>query len=314
MFGISLNNLRYPMIAYFGILHILSFYSFSYFSEANWKTLFFAFFLHFLGCFGITAGAHRLWSHRSYKALLPTRFMLMFFSTIANQGSLYEWCLDHRVHHKRCDTDCDPHNSNRGLFYSHVGWLLVKPHPKYLEALKEMDDSDLLADPIIRMQLMVYPWCNLFMCFIFPAIISNLCWDESFWVAFLIAGVLKNVSTLHSTWAVNSFAHALGSRPYHPFINPTENLGVAIAAFGEGWHNWHHKFPFDYACAEFGVTQRYNPTKLIIDFLASINQVSDRKTAVHLWKSEQSKKLSSKTSQEINDKTQSQELNSSFGG
>lgn len=32
---------------------------------------------------GITAGAHRLWAHRSYKAKLPLRIILMIFNTIA---------------------------------------------------------------------------------------------------------------------------------------------------------------------------------------------------------------------------------------
>ena len=36
--------------------------------------------------FGITAGAHRLWSHKSYKARFPTRFFLMILQSMANQG------------------------------------------------------------------------------------------------------------------------------------------------------------------------------------------------------------------------------------
>ena len=36
---------------------------------------------------GITAGVHRLWSHRSYDAKLPLRIVLMLFNSIANQGA-----------------------------------------------------------------------------------------------------------------------------------------------------------------------------------------------------------------------------------
>jgi stearoyl-CoA desaturase (delta-9 desaturase) len=69
--------------------------------------------VNFLGAFSILAGAHRLWCHRSYKAKWPLRFLLMIFQTMAMQNDIYEWCRDHRVHHKYSETDADPHNSNR---------------------------------------------------------------------------------------------------------------------------------------------------------------------------------------------------------
>lgn len=40
---------------------------------------------------GITCGAHRLWSHRSYKAALPWRIFMLLLNSIANQGSIYHW-------------------------------------------------------------------------------------------------------------------------------------------------------------------------------------------------------------------------------
>lgn len=68
----------------------------------------------FLGGQGITAGAHRLWAHRTYKAKLPLRILLCIFQTMAFQNHIYEWVRDHRVHHKFTDTDADPHNARRG--------------------------------------------------------------------------------------------------------------------------------------------------------------------------------------------------------
>lgn len=49
-----------------------------------------------LGGMGITAGAHRLWAHKSYKATWQLRLILMFFNLIAFQNSIYEWVRDHR--------------------------------------------------------------------------------------------------------------------------------------------------------------------------------------------------------------------------
>lgn len=62
---------------------------------------------------GITAGAHRLWSHRTYKAKLPLQILLMVFNTMAYQHSVIKWSRDHRVHHKYSETDADPYNVKR---------------------------------------------------------------------------------------------------------------------------------------------------------------------------------------------------------
>uniref|UniRef100_V5IDH4 Putative fatty acid desaturase n=1 Tax=Ixodes ricinus TaxID=34613 RepID=V5IDH4_IXORI len=86
-------------------------------TAAQWKTLLFT--LFYVGCSGlsVTAGAHRLWSHRSYKAKLPLRTLLMLFNCMAGQNDIYDWVRDHRVHHKYSETDADPHNVNRGVLF-----------------------------------------------------------------------------------------------------------------------------------------------------------------------------------------------------
>lgn len=100
----------------------------------------------------ITAGAHRLWSHRSYKAKKPLRLILMLMNCVAFQNHIIEWARDHRCHHKWTDTDADPHNVNRGFFFSHMGWLLTKKHPMVKEMGKKLDLSDLYSDPILVFQ------------------------------------------------------------------------------------------------------------------------------------------------------------------
>ena len=51
----------------------------------------------------------------------------------------------------------------------------------------------------------------------------------------------------------------------------------------EGWHNWHHKFPYDYACAEKGCLEQWNPTKFFIDVLCALGLAYDRKRAKNTW-------------------------------
>lgn len=101
---------------------------------------------------GVTMGAHRHWSHRSFKAKRWLKIVLLYMHTLAGQNCLWVWVRDHRQHHKFSDTDADPHNANRGFWFSHVGWLCVKKHPKVIEYGKKINMSDIDADPFIMFQ------------------------------------------------------------------------------------------------------------------------------------------------------------------
>lgn len=52
---------------------------------------------------------------------------------------------------------------------------------------------------------------------------------------------------------------------------------MAWWAFGEGWHNYHHVFPWDYKTAEVGI-YRYNFSAAFIDFMAKIGWAYDLKS------------------------------------
>jgi len=56
-----------------------------------------------------------------------------------------------------------------------------------------------------------------------------------------------------------------------------DNWVVALLAIGEGWHNYHHTFPWDYKAAELGL-YRFNWSTLFIDFFAWIGWAYDLKT------------------------------------
>jgi len=206
----------------------------------------------------------------------------MLFNSMANQGSIFHWSRDHRVHHKFSETEADPYNANRGFFFAHVGWLLIKKNATVAKAGRDHDLSDLIDDPVVMFQKRLDPWFALFMCFIFPALVANYFWGENFWNAFFLAGCLRYCSVLHLTWCVNSAAHLYGDHPYDTSSYPAENPMVAYC-LGEGWHNWHHKYPYDYAASEFGITSQFNPSKLFIDVCASLGLVWGRKRATATW-------------------------------
>jgi len=276
------GNVNWPMVVYITLVHVAACVGIWTIPKCTWQTLLWAFILWPISGFGITGGVHRLWSHRSYKARLPYRFVVMLANSIANQGSIYHWSRDHRVHHKHSETDADPHNATRGFFFAHMGWLLVKKHPDVIKAGKELDFSDLLADPVVVFQKRTDPWFALFMCFVFPGLVCTL-WGDNFWNGYWVAGALRYVYVLHCTWLVNSAAHLYGDHPYDPKSWPAENPMVSYAALGEGWHNWHHKYPFDYAASEYGLMAQFNPTKVLIDVCAMVGQVSQRKRATGAW-------------------------------
>jgi len=262
----------------FGYLHMAALYgAWLMITSAKWQTIGFAFFLYLISGLGITAGAHRLWAHRSYKAKWPLRVILIIFNTIAFQDAAFHWARDHRVHHKFSETDADPHNATRGFFFSHIGWLLCKKHPEVKRKGRGMDLSDLRADPVLMFQKKYYMLLMPFACFIIPTIIPMYYWNESFLNSWFVATMFRWCFILNVTWLVNSAAHKFGGKPYDRTINPAENPSVAVLAFGEGWHNYHHVFPWDYKTAEFG---RYslNLTTAFIDFFAKIGWAYDLKS------------------------------------
>ena len=274
---------RFDRIITFSIGHILSIFAIKHFYDIYSLSLLFQFILwHHLGAIGITAGAHRLWSHRSYKAKFPTRVLLMILNSISNQGHIIYWCKDHRLHHKYSDTLADPHSSLHGFFYCHIGWLFYRKPKEVKEVMNTINVDDLYEDKVVMFQYKLFPWWNLFWCFVFPTLYGKYMFN-SYWTGFIIFGILRWVFLLHATWCVNSIAHLYGNRPYKD-ISPRQSFITSILAVGEGWHNYHHVYPYDYATAEYGFLYEWNPTKLFIDFLYIIGQVYDRKKVTNVKK------------------------------
>ncbi|XP_076368487.1 acyl-CoA Delta-9 desaturase-like isoform X3 [Tachypleus tridentatus] len=275
--GFSKLRIVWRNVYIFAFLHTASLYAiYLVFTSALLKTVMFAFLLYIISGLGITAGVHRLWSHRSYKAKWPLRLLLAFFNLIAFQNDIYEWSRDHRVHHKFSETEADPHNAKRGFFFSHIGWLLVRKHPDVIEKGKTVDCTDILADPIVRYQRKYYTPLIGLCCFVMPTVVPVWFWNETYWNAFYVAVILRYCWTLNVTWLVNSAAHIWGNRPYDRYINPRENKCVIISTMGEGFHNYHHTFPWDYATSELGF--RWTVTTMFIDFMAFLGLAYDLKT------------------------------------
>ncbi|XP_032525965.2 acyl-CoA Delta(11) desaturase-like [Danaus plexippus] len=243
---------------------------------ASWKTLLFHFIIFVLAAIGVTAGAHRLWTHRAYKAKLPLQIILMLMNTLAFQNTVIDWVKKHRLHHRYSDTDADPHNATRGFFYSHVGWLLVKRHEEVRRREKLIDMSDIYDNPVLTFQKKyAVPFIGT-LTFVLPTFIPMYFFGETFWTAWHLT-VLRYILNLNGTFLVNSAAHMFGNKPYEEHIKPSQNLFVSFVSFGEGFHNYHHVFPWDYRTAELG-NNYLNLTTKFIDFFAWLGWAYDRKT------------------------------------
>ncbi|XP_077286019.1 acyl-CoA Delta-9 desaturase-like [Arctopsyche grandis] len=246
------------------------------YTYAKWQTSLFAVTFGCLSGIGITAGAHRLWAHRAYKAKWQLRLFLTLLQTMAFQNHIYEWVRDHRVHHKFAETDADPHNAKRGFFFAHIGWLMLRKQKEVKEKGQTIDMSDLEADPIVMFQKKTYLLLMPLLSFVIPTWLPCYLWNEDPWVSWYVAAVLRFTLSLNMTWLVNSAAHLWGNKPYDRFIGPTDNWKVALGAFGEGWHNYHHVFPWDYKAGEFG-NYKTNITTAFIDFFSYIGWAHDLK-------------------------------------
>jgi sn-1 stearoyl-lipid 9-desaturase len=182
---------------------------------------------------GITLGFHRLVTHRSFQTPKWLEYFLMFCGTLACQGGPIEWIGTHRAHHLYSDTDPDPHDSNKGFWWSHMGWLVYyRPTEIDLSRLTK----DIAGDP-------VYQFLEKNMLFIQIALGVALLllggWSFVVWGIFV-----RVVFVYHCTWLVNSATHKFGYRSHESGDRSTNCWWVALLVFGEGWHNNHHAFQY----------------------------------------------------------------------
>jgi stearoyl-CoA desaturase (delta-9 desaturase) len=188
----------------------------------------------------ITAGYHRLFAHRSYRPAPPVRWALLTFGAATFQNSALSWSADHRAHHADTDGPGDPHAVTRGAWFAHMGWLFRRR-----EASADLTRlSDLHAVRSIRIQHRFYLVPAIGIGLVLPMVIAAQ-WGDP-WGGLLVAGFLRAAVMLQATFCVNSLAHLVGTRRYDARSSARDSFATALITFGEGYHSFHHRFPFDY--------------------------------------------------------------------
>jgi stearoyl-CoA desaturase (delta-9 desaturase) len=187
---------------------------------------------------GVTAGYHRLFSHRAYEASWPVRFTLLCLAAASFENSALHWCSDHRIHHRHVDQDLDPYNSTRGFWFAHWLWVMEKGgHP--IQGV-----ADLQKDPLVRWQHRHHFLIGGIVSLSLPVAVGLA--THNLWGNLVIGLLLRIVITHHSTFLINSAAHMFGSRPYTDSNTARDNALLAPLTYGEGYHNFHHMWQWDY--------------------------------------------------------------------
>ncbi|GHA40634.1 fatty acid desaturase [Photobacterium aphoticum] len=207
----------------------------------------------------ITAGYHRLWSHKTYEANTFLRVLFAIGGAFALQNSILHWSSDHRIHHRHVDNnDVDPYSAKRGFFFSHIGWMLRDYHADRYHDYTNC--RDLQKDPIVMWQHKYYLPLALATNIGIPLLFGLIHGDV--WGALLLVGVVRLVLSHHTTFFINSLAHVWGSQPYTDNNTARDNGFLALLTFGEGYHNFHHIFENDY---RNGIRWwQFDPTKWLI--------------------------------------------------
>lgn len=179
--------------------------------------------------FGVSAGYHRYFSHRSYRLGRISQFLMAFVAQSSAQKGVLWWAAQHRDHHRYSDREEDIHSPlQRGFWWAHVGWVLSNEHDTY--------DPNRIADmarfPELRW-LDRYHWVPTL---VFAGGVLAVGGIGGFVWGYVVSTVLL----YHCTFSINSLAHLFGTRRFDTPDQSRNNWLLALITFGEGWHNNHH--------------------------------------------------------------------------
>lgn len=232
--------------------------------EFHWWLLGLCLAMYYLRMFGITAGFHRYFSHKSFKTSRPFQFVLAWLGTAAIQRGPIWWAAIHRHHHRYSDTPQDLHSPRQsGVWHAHLGWVLQKQN-RIIDRSKVTDLTQFPEIDWIDRHYLVPP--------LTLALIITLIWG----LPGLVWGFMVSTILLwHGTFTINSLSHVFGTRPFQTRDDSRNNALLALVTMGEGWHNNHHFYPF--SARQGFYWWQFDPSWNILQILRVFNLVWDVK-------------------------------------
>jgi stearoyl-CoA desaturase (delta-9 desaturase) len=196
----------------------------------TWQSVVLCFVLLFVRVWGVTAGYHRYFSHRTYKTSRAFQFLLAVLAQSSSQKGVLWWAAHHRVHHKLSDQPGDVHSPvQNGFIYSHVGWIFDDTEETRWDKIR-----DFAKYPELR-------WLNKYWA-VPPAALAIACFLLAGWPGLFIGFFLSTVLLWHNTFLINSLTHIWGKKRFETSDESRNNMLTALLTLGEGWHNNHHHY------------------------------------------------------------------------
>jgi stearoyl-CoA desaturase (delta-9 desaturase) len=144
-----------------------------------------------------------------------------------------------------------------------MGWMLREYHAQRYHDYQNV--KDLQRDPVVMWQHRHY-WQLAWLTNLLLILVIGLVHGDMLGTL-LLAGFVRLVLSQHFTFFINSLAHMWGSQPYSDRNTAKDNGLIALLTYGEGYHNFHHRFASDY---RNGIRWwQFDPTKWAIRLLAA---------------------------------------------
>jgi stearoyl-CoA desaturase (delta-9 desaturase) len=202
----------------------------AFWSGVTWQALVLCFVLLFVRLWGVTAGYHRYFSHRTYKTSRPFQFLLAVLAQSSSQKGVLWWASHHRVHHKLSDQPGDVHSPvQNGFVYAHLGWIFDGTEETRWDKIR-----DFAKYPELR-------WLNKYWA-VPPAALALVSFLIAGWPGLFIGFFGSTVLLWHNTFLINSLTHVWGTRRFETTDQSRNNIVTALLTLGEGWHNNHHHY------------------------------------------------------------------------
>lgn len=178
--------------------------------------------------FGVSAGYHRYFGHRSFKTSRPFQFMLALLAMSSAQRGVLWWASWHRHHHRFADQEGDTHSPVAdSFFWSYCGWLLSTRHSK----TKNESVKDFSKYPELW-------WLDRH--YYLPPAMLALAMFAIGGISWLYWGFIASTALLFHAMAIgNTGGHSWGPRPYDTSDNSHDNPIYLVLTLGE-YHNSHH--------------------------------------------------------------------------
>lgn len=227
---------------------------------------------------GVAVGYHRVFSHRTHSLPPWKENIIMFFASLAGQGSSISWTALHRgLHHPYSDTPRDIHSPVAySAWNAFIGWSFAITQERSPVNLKHA--IELLRKKnhlwFHQHQMKILWWT--------PLAVACIDWRASLtWF-----GLVTFISLMQDN-LVNVVGHRralIGYRPFNTRDNSQNNLILGWFAWGQGFHNNHHHDPkpFNLGSGISGLWWEFDPCMIFLPFLGKPSDASDSKKTQHV--------------------------------